>query len=111
MEQFKILSTDTAMYQVLQDYRIGRENFSLRVGKSSGEGFTEVTNKLDLDFEQFFKPEGRRVLQAGQEGSTKGRWGDLGASPYQGGAERQGSVRQSGERERADQVGMGPQVN
>ena len=110
MEQFKILSPDTAMYQVLQDYRIGREN-SLRVGKSSGEGFTDVTNKLDLDFEQFFKPEGRRVLQAGQEGSTRRRWGDLGARPYQGGAERQGCVRQSGEREWADQVGMGPQVN
>ena len=39
MKQFKMLSTDTEMYQVLRDYRTGREQFSLRavgaVGKAS----------------------------------------------------------------------------
>lgn len=39
MKQFKMTSTDTEMYQVLRDYRAGREQCSLRavgaVGKAS----------------------------------------------------------------------------
>lgn len=36
-----MVSADTETYQVLQDYIVGREHFSSRVGRSSGEGFAE----------------------------------------------------------------------
>lgn len=58
--------------------------------------------KLDLDFETWGQESASN--RAGVEPLRE----DLGARTYGGGAWRQGDVKQSGCRDRADQVEMGP---